>query len=138
MFELAVWFVKEEVLQWIVAIIVNYVLFYYHVKVKGYKHHYLLFNFFPTIMASAAPDFVPGVALALEYITGRSFGSVVLHRIFGSIFVSWIFIPIILLIVWLFARSGRFKKPKDWVYYVVTVCLVSMIIHLYIMDPLGF
>lgn len=139
MFEYVLFFLREEVLQWIVALIVNYGLFYYHVKIKGYSHHYWLFNFFPTIFASASPDSVYAVTRVMELATGGNYNSSFWHALFANIFISWIFIIPIIGIVWGLSKLERFnKKPKDWVYYVIAVSLISMLIHLYIMDPLGF
>ena len=136
--ELAQYVFINGILQILVALFVNFWLFFYQVKIKGYQHHYWLFNFFPTVFASVLPDVPKTIARILEFYTGSNFASQFWHDLFHTIFVSWIFIPFIVLFVWLLAKTEKFKMPKDWIWYVVTVSLVSMIIHLYIMDPLGF
>ncbi|MFP4111870.1 MAG: hypothetical protein ACLFPQ_01575 [Candidatus Woesearchaeota archaeon] len=127
------WFLfKQEILQWIVAIIVNLAVFYKR------KDNYWIFNFTPSILGAFLPDAPYAFSLFLEIVFDINLHSNFLHRLFDTILVSWLFIPLILGLVYVLSKVFDVKRKKDWVTYVILVSLIAMVIHIYIMDPLGF
>jgi hypothetical protein len=141
----------EEILTILVALLVNLVVFFIYRKIKDNKHSYLLFNFFPTLAAGIFPEVPFQISQISRHGIREGFKRVIYqaafdpyHVFFSSILTAWLIIPIVLGIIYLilYLDKARFswniRVPRYMPLYVSFICLTTLVIHLYIMDPLGY